>query len=252
MIDDFEPCSNDEMWLSHLACVPWADPDRWISYIRDAEAILGSSITHLDKNDPVRRRVKPGRLPDVAAYLTSFDNRADSRWVFGKFESVGVEFTLQQYRVIKAWPNSIDWYFPPGFLATDSGIRRICDLFASGNAALDPFYSYADCKRFIASKKKPSGAVNIEAELIGVFWLSFFNSRYVEFIGQERFAELEGIDKSGDDGLTLRLGESPESVPESLRYRIECNLGPNLFVNPKDSRGKRPGEFALTFDQLRV
>src|SRR5260221_6017215 len=107
MTDDFAPPSSpDELWLCHLSCVSWSDSGRWIQYFDRAEEILGSSITHLDKNDPVQRRVKPGKLAEVAEYVISMGKQEDSRWVFGRMESIGVEFSLRHYRDIRGWPNS--------------------------------------------------------------------------------------------------------------------------------------------------
>lgn len=252
MTDDFSPVSPDELRLCHLSCVSWSEPDRWIRYFARAEEILGASITHLDKDDPVKRRVKPGKLTEAAEYVTLMGKRDDSRWVLGRMESIGAEFSVRHYRDIRGWPNSINWYFPAGFADNASGAKTIRSLFDCGNATLSPFYAYADTKDHVASKKKESGAVNIQAELIGVFWLSYFDARYVTFIGKDKFDELQGVRVKFDSGVTLDLGETPSFVPHGLRGQTEVKLGPKLFVEPKDMLAKRPGQYALTFEQLRV
>lgn len=248
MNQDFTALSEDELWLCHLSCVPWSDPGQWARYFARAEEMLGAGVTHLDKNDPVRRRVKQG---EVAEYVTNMGKREDSRWVFGKMEAIGVQFSIRHYRDVHGWPNSINWYFPAGFVEQAGSGRMVRSLFDHGNATLCPFYGYADAKRHISCKKKESGAVNIQAELIGVFWLTFFDQHYVGLIGKERFETLNGIDVSFENGATLDLAETPSSVPDGLRVRIETTLRSRLFVEPKDSTVKRPGEYALTFDQLR-
>lgn len=251
MTDDFSPLSSEELWLCHLSCESWSEPERWVRYFGKAEEILGASITHLDKTDPVRRRVKPGKLAEVAEYVTLMGAREDSRWVLGKFEPIGVEFAVRHYRDIRGWPNSINWYFPVGFADNAAGTRAIRCLFECGNTTLSPFYGYSDTKNYPASKKKESGAVDVRAELPGVFWLTYFDAHYVTFIGKDKIAELQGVRVDFDGGATLELGESPVSTPLGLRGKAEMVLGPKLFVEPKDKLAKRPGQYALTFDQLR-
>jgi hypothetical protein len=251
MSDDFAPISSDELWLCHLACVPWTEPNCWTRYFGDAQKILEADVTHLDKEDPARRRVKSNELSDVAEYVSSLGKREDSRWVFGRMAEIDVEFTLRHYKVVQGWPNSINWYFPEGFSDTPFGARAIRRLFDLGNVALSTFYGYADTKATLARKKKESGAVNIQAELIGVFWLSYFDAHYVSFIGQDKFAALQGIEVLFDGGVTLELGDSPSSLAPGCREYVELQLGKSLFVDPKDVICKPPGRYALKFDQMR-
>lgn len=250
--NDFAPLSSDELWLCHLACVSWSEPGRWLRYFGHVQEILHANITHLDKEDPVRRRVKPDGLSEVADYAAIIGKREDSRWVHGKMKSIGVEFTIRHYKSVQGWPNSISWYFPAGFVDSPAGARTIHSLFDCSNASLSPFYAYADTKNNVALKKKESGAVNVQAELVGIFWLTYFDAHYEAFIGKEKLKSLQGATSVSSNGVTLILGETPSSVPSGLRNRIESELGPKLFVQPKDFHSKRPGQYALTFDQLRT
>jgi hypothetical protein len=252
MSEDLNGPSQDELWLCHLSCESWCEPERWNQYFGAAEKVLGSHITHLDKNDPVRRRVKPGNFRDIAEYITSMGKHEDSRWVFGKIEGLGTEFKLQHYRNVRGWSNTLDWYFPPGFADKAAGGKVIRALFGLGNATLSPFYAFADTKVHVSSKKKQSGSVNIQAELIGVFWLCYFDAHYVAFIGKDRLNGLNGVNVMVNSGATLDLGDTPSSVREGLRNEVEVSLGSNLFVDPKAVIAKRPGQYALTFDQLRT
>src|SRR5260370_41182980 len=251
MNNDSSPVSQDELWLCHLSCMSWSEPDRWIRYFEGTELILGAHITHLDNDDPVRRRVKPGKLAEIADYVTSMGKHEDSRWIFGRMEASDVEFSVQHYRHVRGWANAIDWYFPAGFVDDPAGTKAIRSLFDIGNNTLSAFYGYADTKAHIASKKKESGAVNIQAELIGVFWLSYFDAHYLAFIGKEKIDELQGMNVRFDGGRTLDLGQTPSSFPNRHRAELEIALRPKLFVEPKDVGTKRPGQYALTFDQLR-
>jgi hypothetical protein len=131
-----------------------------------------------------------------------------------------------------------------------SGLRAIRGLFDCGNQSLSPFYAFSDIKANLVIKKKEYGAVHDQEELLGVFWLTYFNSRYVEFIGESKFRDLPSEIVKFDGGATLDLGESPWSVPDGLRAQAQAILSPKLFVEPDRLMRKLPGEYALTFEQL--
>jgi hypothetical protein len=252
MSDESTPVPAGEFWICHYSCAPWSEPDGWMQYFEKAAEILDADITHLDKNDPVRRRVKASDSVAIGQYLTAMGAREDSRWVFGKMAGIGVEFSVRYYRDVRLWPNSTNWYFPPEFVETPSGVAAIRALFDLGNTALSPFYAYVDLKQAIGTKKKESGSVNIQSELVGVFWLTFLSAQYVVFIGESRLralAELEVVES--EVGTTLCLGRTPSSVSGARRREIEESLRPRLFVDPAVTVMKRPGQYALTFDQLR-
>lgn len=255
MNNDSASVLSDELRLCHVSCVSWSDPHRWLHYFGQAQEILHANITHLEKNDPVRRRVKPDNLSEMADYVAMIDTREDCRWVFGRIESNDAEFSVQHYRNnadLSGWPNFINWYFPPRFAESVTGAKAIRSLFDIGNVALSSFYAYADATSYPASKKKEYGAVNIQAELVGIFWLTYFDAHYESFLGKAKLETLEGVTSVFGNGVTLSLGETPSSVPNGLRNRIESELGPKLFVQPKDVLSKRPGQHALTFEQLRT
>lgn len=253
MSDEFAPVPSNELWLCHYACVSWLEVDRWTRYLERVQAILGAEISHLDKDDPARRRVRPGTLADLATYVTSIGKREESRWVFGRLETIGIDFTVRHYRDVRGWPNSINWYIPPAFVNRDSCAGAIRSLFDCGNEMLSPFYAYSDTKDVVARKKRESGAINIQAELIGAFWLSYFDTHYVTFIGEEKFRQLDrSVVVFDRGGVTLCLGETPATTESELRSQTESTLGSRLFVQSSETLTKRPGQYALTFEQLRA
>jgi hypothetical protein len=252
MTDEYAPLPPTELWLCHLACVSWSEPERWVRYFGEVQEVLGADVTHLDKDDSVQRRVKPGKLTEAADYVTAISKREDSRWVLGRVEALGFEFSIRHYRESRGWPNSITWHFAPDVLENAIHNDTICRLFDVGNLVLSPFYAYAETKDRVSAKKKESGAVDIQAELLGVFWLTYFDHHYVNFLGREKVLGLQGVHVSLDGGATLRLGETPSAVPDRLRDDVEAKLGHKTFVKPQDFSGKRPGQYALTFDQLRT
>lgn len=96
------------------------------------------------------------------------------------------------------------------------------------------------------------GAVDIQSELLGVFWFTYFNAPYVAFFGEDKFNGCPGVERSGDGSITIVLGDSPTSVTPELRERSTAALGKESFVNPRDILGKQGGRSALTFPQLRA
>jgi hypothetical protein len=248
--------SNDydlELRFSHYSCANWRDPNRWSTYFERVQEILGAEITHLDEDDPVRRKMTD---PNSAGeFVTRFGEEEDDRWIFSEIKSLGMGFTIWYFRNRPDQYNSINWHGPPEMFDDPIRLKQICELFDCGNSLLDTFYSYADTREVQVSKKwrKEFGGVNFQDELLGVYWLTYFNERYVEFFGREKFQELKNVAVKLNGGATLRLAETPSAVPEGLREEIEQYLGPKSFVAwQRDITIKRPGQYALTFEQLRA
>jgi hypothetical protein len=118
----------DEIWVGHSSCMPWLDPVRWIEYFSEVEEILGASPTHLDENDPVRRRVQPGQAAESARYVVSMGPEENSRLVFGQVASIRARFSVSHYRNyrVPGFSNFVRWYFPARFAesATARDSRR--------------------------------------------------------------------------------------------------------------------------------
>jgi len=239
-----------ELWINHLSIEVWQEPGCWTDYFDQVQGILGSPLTHLDVNDPVKRKV--ASLKDAGDYVCAFKPREDSRWVFGKFDAIGIELSIQHYRQLGHWPNSLMWHVPLSFIEKPENCTRLKALFDLGNLTFKPFYAFSDDVSHIKSKKKSSGAVDIQAELLGVFWMTYFNAAYVAFFGEEKFNDFPKVEYGDDGGVTVLLGDSPKSVSSELREQLVTALGKQSFVNPNEILGKLPGRFALTFQQLLV
>jgi hypothetical protein len=244
------PLCAEELWVTHYSCADWRDPDRWIRYLADSHQNVGARITHLDVTDPVRRRVEGHTFEQLAEYIIESDDRNETRWLFGKMVG-GISFTLQIQKEIVEWPHSLKWYFPPRFFREPDSFERLVAFFRCGAQSLQTFYGYSDELRFIKFKKRQQGAVDIQSELPGVFWLTYFGAHYAQFIGQASFSVLAGERQAHADGVTLRLADCPSNVPFDLRRKCELALNPDLFADPTDTRLKRPGQYSLTFRQLR-
>ena len=96
-----------ELVAAHLSVESWFLEDQWNEYFEECQKVLGLQLTHFDSKDPVRRKV--GSLTDLGAFACAFGNREDSRWLFGRFGSSGVEFTVKHFKQIGHFENSFKW-----------------------------------------------------------------------------------------------------------------------------------------------
>lgn len=236
-----------EILLAHHSVCDWSNASIWSSYLEGCQNILGVSLTSLDINDPIKRKVKS--LGDAGDYICNFKQSEDSRWLFGRFEELDIEFSIQHYRKIGHYSNTLRWHLPATILASES-FPFVRQLFDVGNAMLHPFYAFGDLATQVSSKKKSTGAIDIQAELLGIFWLTYFSDAYVKFFSAERFRDLDGIVSHVGSGVTVELGKCPNDVSEVKRKNVAFTLGKNSFVDVTDLAGKRPGKYALTFQQL--
>ena len=237
-----------ELWIAHHSIETLQQPSQWTNYFEKVQGLLGAPLTHFDVNDPVKR--KAASLIEVGNLVCAFKTGEDGRWLFGRFADIGVSLSVQHYRKITHYPNTVRWHVPLSFLEKPQNLERIEGLFDLGNQVFKPFYAYSDYMTEIAKKKKLSGAIDIQAELLGIFWLTYFNAAYVAFFGHKKFSELLSIKRGGDGGITVILGDRPESVIGDIRTQSETILGQQSFVNPSSSITKQRGRFVLTFQQL--
>jgi len=145
-------------------------------------------------------------------------------------------------------PNALTMTFPSKKGEFD--LETISLIFEAANTILDPFYSLCDLQERITEKKKLTGAIDFECELAGMFWLTYFNRSYRDFVGYEKIALLSPKDYSSG-GVSVRLGADPTQLDVSTRRDAEYRFGKELFVDPQDESFKRRGAHALRFDQLR-
>src|SRR5438128_580184 len=130
----------NDLWVDHFSVEAWNEPKFWADYFDQVQQLFGSPLTHLDVNDPVRRKLGPPEV--VGDFVCSFGPREDSRWLFGKFKDAGIDFTIRHFRQLGRWPNSLTWHFPLSFAERLENRQRLKALFDLGNRTLKPFYAY--------------------------------------------------------------------------------------------------------------
>ncbi|WP_404307781.1 hypothetical protein [Neorhodopirellula lusitana] len=241
-----------EIWIKSHSVETWCDPNIWSKFFGELEEILSAKLTNLDINDPPKRKVGRNEIASAGTYVTQFGPDKVSRWIFGRFKDAKVDFTIHHHKTLRVdvndFSNSLTFFFAESICADVVKNRTIERLFDLTNECFSPFYSFTDLIDMIVKKKKSRGAVNLQQELIGVFWLTYFNGKYVEFFGDDRFRS--ELATPCDRGMKIKLGSQPINIGPTIRADLEAELGAKHFVDPKSSRSKKAGEAALLFSEL--
>lgn len=247
---------TEKFGLSFVSAEDLADVRLWISVLKEFERCLGAKLTNLDNRDPVRRVVED--LENAAKFICAYEPQDSYRMLHGKFAAKKVRsqvcIDISLFRGEGTFPCSVDLYFPQGSLLPDTGLETVLAVFDAGIKHLKPFYAYGDLGSQVYGKCRADGsAVDLESELIGMFWLTYLHSRYVEFFGRKKMDRVSGVDTdSRVQGATFRLGTFPGTEESIIARRdAEAILGVDAFVDPTRVYGKLKGKYALTYEQLR-
>ena len=237
-----------EIQMTFYSLLNQFDRSLWVKLFSELERVFGQKLSHLDVNDPMRR--KESDLEVAGDYICAIGEEESSRRVFGKFGKSKIEFSISIFTEASHFPNSLSIYFPEEITADQEGLSMLRNAFIESNRCLKPFYSICDSMDTIASKRKATGyAVDLQAELIGAFWMTYFNKAYVNFFEESKFQEVPSSQIEGLEGILLDLGESPFSVTVA-RNKVEALLGKESFVDPLLGYNKEVGKNVIRFDQL--
>lgn len=228
----------------------WTDPDRWVNLLGRLEEALGAPLTHLDDNDPVRKKVYS--LSEAAERVTRFREREDCRWLFGRYASIRGTVSIQHQRVMGRMSNKMHIYLPIAYCRSDSGIEALRQVFLSCVDCLNPFYGLADLHTTFASVARLDGwPVNTEKELLGVFWHTYISNQYLRYLRTDRMSELPGTIEERGSGFVIRLADRPEDSTLEKRSLAVDVLGADSFASPTGQPTfKRKGQFVPTLEQL--
>lgn len=238
-----------QIWLNYASIHPWDDAEKWTAFFDQAQHALGSPLTRLDTSDPIKRRVRS--LAEAGEYASQVLPGRDITSIFGRFEEIDFEFTIEKHKDHALWPNYLIMCTSAAApFELNDGMAKVQSLFQVGIKHLSPFYAYCDDISYVRSRKPQRRAVDIRAELVGVFWLTFFGKAYVEFFGEKKFAQFPRYQFDEFGGVTVQLSENPAEILPELRNRFVDLLGEDSFVDPSSDRRKPPGQFALTLEEL--
>jgi hypothetical protein len=126
------------------------------------------------------------------------------------------------------------------------------EIFESLLNILSPFYAYCDLQSNISAKKRPDFfAVNLEEELVGVFWLTFFSKLHVSHFGESKFNTLGDIQtKAINGGVQLCLDTTPLTENLKIRRETEELIDKQAFVDPQSSLNKPIGRYVPSYDKM--
>ncbi len=238
----------NEIQMTFYSLLNLFDRSLWVKLFSELERVFGQKLSHLDVNDPMRKKVSD--LDAAADYICAIGEAESSRKVFGKFGRCKIELSISIFKEATLFPNSLSIHFPEKVTGDHEGLCMLRNAFEESNRCLKPFYSICDSMDTIASKRKATGyAVDLQAELIGVFWLTYFNKAYVDYFEESKFQEVPGRQIEGLDGSMVDLGGSPFAVTVA-RTQVEALLGKESFVDPLLGYDNPVGKNALRFDQL--
>ena len=239
----------NEIRMSFYSLSNLFDSNLWVNLFSELERIFDQQLSHLDDDDPIRKKVSD--LETAAEFICLIGEQESSRKIFGKFGKSKIEISFSIYKETTRFTNSLNIYFPENVAGNQEGLSMLKSAFEECNRCLKPFYSICDSMDTVATKKKATrSAVNLQAELIGIFWLSYFSKAYVDYFGHPKFQTIPGRQIEGLDGRMVELGESPFAV-NVARDHVEALLGKESFVDPSLGFDKPSGKNALMYDQLR-
>ena len=236
----------NELVLQFFSRASWDQPGLWKKTLTVIEKTLNDVPTKLDDKDPLRRNYGDYSLDENANFITSFGSKETSRWIFGNYRKKGISFSVQITKSLCDRNHSLNLHLP----ASETELAE--SLFFQLLNVLDPIYAYSDFQSEISAKRRVDFfAVDLQQELVGVFWLTFFCSTYVNHFGLSSFNNMADIEaKIGSDGIMFKLGGSPVDLSPSVRRTTEEAIGSLSFVDPQSSLLKPIGKHVPSYDKF--
>lgn len=224
------------------------ETSKLINIIEYLDKKLGKILFKLDMSDPLQKKVS-NILGEFKKYEKIFQN-GTSITLHGNFVNSKIRMSFYISRRKEANLNSLDIIIPKSNSGYELTYIEVEKLFNFLSGKLEAFYSRCDLRDYVIKKKRADNfSVNFDCELTGVFWLTFFCSKYVNYFGRKKFSQIEHSIVDSFGGITLKLGRTPEEV-RVKRETAEIFLGKKSFVDPGSLEKKPKGEYALMFKDL--
>ncbi len=236
--------SNEEIVLQFFSRTPWDISTLWEKFLVVLGDELNEMPSKLDANDPLKRNFSDYSLKENAKYICAYGEQESSRTIFGSCPKSECSFSILLCKIASGRNNSLSIYL------SQSAGEFAEKLFFRLLDVLSPIYAYCDFQSKISAKKRADCfAVNLEEELLGVFWLTYFCNTYVNHFGHSKFMSLNNVDLSkGSNGVTLRLAGTPKSIGPNLRQLTEETIGKLSFVDPQSTLHKPIGRHVPSYD----
>lgn len=234
----------NEIQMSFYTTYNLSDYDVWAKFISFMEINFEAQISHIDSADPPKRKALCA--DDAANYISSEIKLGKSNRFFGKFGKSRINIQISAFQPIDSFPNEVSIFFPSSAISRLDGQRGIVRGFEEGVSSFKPFYAICDQIMRIYEKRKPSGlSADLRAELLGVFWITYFDSNYVRFIGEDKFSKIHHGRKNLEGGVMILIDDF--NAVSSFGASIEKLLGTDHFVDTASYSEKQPGVHAIDF-----
>lgn len=234
----------NELQMSFYTTNNLSDYDVWEKFISFMEKNFEAKISHIDSADPPRR--KSLCADDAASYISSSIRLGKISRFFGKFGKSKIFIQISAFQPIDSFPNEVSIFFPLSAVSTAESQKGIVRSFEEGVSSFKPFYAICDHIMKIHAKRKPSGlSVDLREELLGVFWITYFDSNYVRFIGDDRFSGIKHGGKVLGGGFMILIDDF--NAAASFGSSIEMLLGKDHFVDTASYYEKQPGVHAIDY-----
>lgn len=220
----------------------------WVNFFEKLEFFSKMKITYLDKNDPIRNKIT--NVNEAAEYIQNLNHKESVWWIFGKMgktKKMDFVISLSANKGEDGTPDKINLSFENINIESEDELNYLNTLFVEIIKVFDPFYAFCDSILYIYDKRKRSGSpINIQCELTGIFWLTYFNKKYSNFLNINKS---EVVSQQLNNGTLIKLGKSPGEL-DFTRYDIEKTIGNTFFVDTTSTFNKPIGKYVLTFSQL--
>lgn len=150
--------------------------------------------------------------------------------------------------------NYIRLYLPCPKTADLKFIASMEDLFKLTVITLNVCLAECDFTSAIYQKKSfNGGGLDSSCELMGIFWLTYFGEKHVEYFTRQRLSEAAEINDFSY-GVIAKLSESPWDTTPEARRNAEIQLGESLFAgfeSTNDFHKQKIPDTLPTIEQLR-
>ncbi len=126
----------NEIWIVCYSVRDWTSGVVWEGFLEEVQGVLGVRLSHLDVNDPVKKKVIQGRS---GSYIASLKSDYDDRWVFGIFGDTGIAMEVCIQRSMKSFPNTMRLSIPAERVV-QIGSDSLCRLLEIMMVRLGSFY----------------------------------------------------------------------------------------------------------------
>ena len=156
------------LWMQFLSVCNWNDVDLWHSFLEESESTLQSRLTHLDKRDPIRRKVAENSNREQAKYACGFTRDDGSLYMWGQYRDIDVDFTLIHQNWIGCGPfaQKFWWSVPDEF--ADDQMKTVMKLFRAGIRRFAPFYAFVDYDYWVASRYPGPGRSTMKESYVAL------------------------------------------------------------------------------------